>query len=262
MVTNDPRAHWSAKLDDLHEAIRTHPGMQAQNRWSEIKRSLDVFDRNALELLTLLQAVEADQDLQVALLAQPEPEDIESAQEGVRSDYYQQLDQRLANFVASFAALIDHTRRAMSAYKGTSFAREFDQRNATIRDQAESRFFRKLRNMLLHCGSAPLGVRFRFGVAESKPDLSDPGIYLSLDCAVLLQWDGWNQAERSYIRQAGPSMRLLNAVAGTYTSMRAIYDWLAKQVIEVHAKDSKDVNKMISLTHEMLDYRSSPAPSN
>lgn len=55
-------------------------------------------------------------------------------------------------------------------------------------------------------------------------------------------------------------MRLLHVVAGTYTPMQEMYDWLAEQVQEVHAEEIQDVNRLISLTHEMLDHGPPPAP--
>ncbi len=138
--------------------------MAPQTRWGEIERSLNIFERNALELLQLLSGLETDQELQAVLLAQPGPDD------ATRRDYYQQLDQRISNFIASFAALIDHIRGAISFYKGTPLARSFDQRNSAVRDMQEARFLRRLRNMLLDRGSAPLGVRFRFPNGEVPRD--------------------------------------------------------------------------------------------
>lgn len=220
--------------------------MQAHARWGEIERSLNIFERNALELLELLREVETNQELQVALLAQPGPED-------VRKDYYQQLDQRLANFLSSFGALIDHTRRAIKFYTGTPLTDEFSQRNGAVRDMPEAGFLRRLRNMLLHRGSAPLGVRLRFPQEGVTLDPADPDIALTLDCACLLDWDGWNVSDRPYIQGAEPSMRLLDPVAATYFGTRAMYDWLEERVRSRHAKDIADVNALISRTHEMLD---------
>lgn len=177
-----------------------------------------------------------------------------------RKDYYQQLDQRLNNFIASFTALIDHTRRAISFYKGTPLARSFDQRNSAVRDMPEAGFLRRLRNLLLHRGSAPLGVRFRFSNGEVPPDPADPDIALTLNCDVLLEWDGWNQTDQSYIEQAQPSMRLLNPVTATYFSTRALYDWLEGEVRERHAEDIDNGNGLIARTHQILDGGPLPTP--
>ena len=111
---SDDREKWSAELDALNEAIATHPGMLAQARRQEVERSLNIFERNALELVGLLSDVETNDDLVRALFAQPGGDS-----EDMRTDYYQQLDQRLANFVSSLAALVDNTRGPIGFYKET-----------------------------------------------------------------------------------------------------------------------------------------------
>jgi hypothetical protein len=249
---SEARAQWLAEMDGLNVAISAHPGMRARTLWDEIVRSLNIFERNALELTALLAEVETNAQLQMTVFAQPG-----SDSDNVRTDYYQQLDQRLANFVSSLAALIDHTRRAMSSYAGSALAEEFAERNGLVRDMPSAGFLRQLRNMLLHRGGAPLGVRLHLqGQKPRNP--SEPAAALELDCERLLEWDRWRASDKEYIRAAEPSVRLLDPVAATYFGIKDLYYWLGEAVNTWHADDFAAVNALISRTHEMSD-RGAPA---
>jgi len=93
--------------------MRAHPGLVAHVRWQALRRTVEVHARNGRELLGLLQRIATDPAVMVELIQNVHAPD-------VADEINAQIDQRLHNYVASTASLIDHSRNLFSTTKAST----------------------------------------------------------------------------------------------------------------------------------------------
>ncbi|MEP7247900.1 MAG: hypothetical protein ABI885_30015 [Gammaproteobacteria bacterium] len=122
-VDDTPHA---SRLSDLRAEIAASSGQRARLAWDGVDRTLAVHERNSTELDTLLEAIETDKDVALELFQNVRPP-VE------RDEILGLLDQRLHNFAASAASLVDHTRRLFDGYEGTHLASEYGKRKEALR---------------------------------------------------------------------------------------------------------------------------------
>src|SRR6478752_441369 len=122
--TTDPDNSRITETTDVGESCQEyirrkdeHPGTIAYYRWRELGRIYDVFVRNSIELMRLLVEFQQSGDLMVQVVMNADPDST------ARRDFYGQLDQRVHNFAAARASLVDHSRRHMKPYTGRSFSK-------------------------------------------------------------------------------------------------------------------------------------------
>jgi len=74
------------------------------------------------------------------------------------AEFWDEVDQRLHNELASAVSLVDHTRRLLTHFESDvpDVVASYRERNAGVMALNETRFLRDLRNYLLHYGVAPI----------------------------------------------------------------------------------------------------------
>jgi hypothetical protein len=112
-------------------------------RWEEVRRSWSVFVRNTNELVDLLKIPATDINASLQLM---------SDDRDATALYWEQLDQRLHNQLASAVSLVDHTRRLLTYYETDipALVAEYNRQNTIVTEMNETAFLRDLRNYLLH----------------------------------------------------------------------------------------------------------------
>src|SRR5664279_5341855 len=90
----------AARMADFDDAISSHPGQLAADRWTEVRRVLSIFERNRAELMALVEVIETDPMAQMAVMEDPQSGN-------AREEFYSQLNQRLHNFLASLTSVVD-----------------------------------------------------------------------------------------------------------------------------------------------------------
>jgi hypothetical protein len=118
-------------------------------RWAVVGRSYSVFARNTSELMNLLNIPNTNTAVALQLMG----DDREAT-----APYWDELDQRLHNQLASAVSLVDHQRRLLSYYEADfpALVAEYTSRNDGIIGMNEAAFLRDLRNYLLHYGAPPI----------------------------------------------------------------------------------------------------------
>lgn len=188
-------------------------------RLDSLARSWTVFARNTDELLDVLDRPNNDVVLSLVLMG----DDREAI-----GPFWGEVDQRLHNELASAVSLVDHTRRLLE-YLGSDVSgiiAEYTERNLKIMAMNETKFLRKLRNYLLHYGTAPILQSLNLASGEHS---------LKLNAASLLKWPEWNVQMRKYLSafgdRDGPLLR--QEVAVYATAMSDMYHWLFEQRVAI-----------------------------
>ncbi len=219
-----------AKLDDIEAQIAASPGYLAKSRWDGIARAYRVWMRNAGALQDLLDRCNTDSDLVIEIIQNVRAN---LAREFLKAD----VDLFLQGMLSSTTALIDQMRRFLQSYEGTEFKQEFERRNSEVAAEPEGKFFRALRNYLLHYGQAPIVLS-----AELMPT---PSLQVRFDAEQLMQWSGWNADNRTFIggQEKGLS---LGPLVTTYKSlMTELFDWTFEQFGMIHEDEVTETNDLI-----------------
>lgn len=152
--------------------------------------------------------------------------------------FWEELDQRLHNQLASAVSLVDHTRRLLAYYDSDvpTMVAEYTQRNAVVMAMKETSFLRDLRNYLLHYGVPPVVQSLALGpVGEG----GGTGHSIKLSASRLLEWDGWKKRSRDYLSsfadRDGPVLG--QDVAAYANAMSSLFTWLFQQRQTVHNDD-------------------------
>ncbi len=213
--------------------MAAHPGSQAQGSWESLHRMYLVHARNGAELIAILQAPGSDFMLATEMVQNTGPANVRDAVNA-------EIDQRLHNYVASTASLIDQTRRITERYEGTHFHDEYAARRDAITSSPVVGFVRDLRNFALHHSLPFVGHSVSFQMAS---DPKTPGMVESFEATIglsteaLIRWDGWKAAAKEYLRAAGDTVDLLQAVTTHLEAFDEVWVWLFGQRQGLHQID-------------------------
>jgi len=201
------------------------------DRWEVVRRSWSVFSRNTTELIDLLNVPATN--IVVSLQLMGDDHDATNA-------FWEQLDQRLHNQIASAATLVDHVRRLLNYYTADvpALVEEYKQRNAAVTDRDETAYLRDLRNYLLHYGVPPVIQTLSLG-SEGR---AGAGHNITLSAERLLEWPRWSAKSRRYLgsfpERDGP---ILGPDVATYAdAMREMFVWLFDQRAVIHRESIPD----------------------
>jgi hypothetical protein len=191
------------------------------DRWEVVRRSSAVFVRNTTELVDLLKVPATN----IAFSLQLMSDDHQGS-----TQFWEELDQRLHNQLASAVSLVDHTRRLLEFYDADvpEMVAEYNTRNAAITNMNEAAFLRDLRNYLLHYGAPPIVQSLSLAPITSG---RITGHAVKLSAAHLLKWDGWKARSRAYLSsfrdRDGPVLG--HDVAVYANEMSQNFTWLFEQ---------------------------------
>lgn len=229
-------------LGRLFDEIEAHPGTRARREWDAIRYIHVIMLGNEHELLSLIDAIEANHDdLALVMISNVGP----LANREAREFLYQQLVRLVHNYLAATTTFVDHTRNLMSQYSGTPTHSEYLRRVEEVKATALSPFVKQLRNYLLHYRLPRIGVSFS---VDNEAGTETIKVYLDRDAA--LEWTDWQPAARSWL-QGQPERQIpLRIVIDGYRALldEKIYTWLYEQFTVLHAADVAAVNKLIEQT--------------
>lgn len=195
-------------------------------RWNVVTRAYTVFHRNSQELTRILDRVRVD----FAFSMQLSGDDTSETRE-----FWDEVDQRLHNFLASAVSLVDHTRRLTKFFAPDvpDIVAKYERRNAIVTELDETSFLRDLRNYLLHFGVAPLLQTLNFNSGEDAETLDH---LLKLNAVRLLEHHKWSAQSKRYLvgfaDRDGPVLR--DDVVVYATAMQDLFSWLFAQRIAIY----------------------------
>jgi hypothetical protein len=213
------------------QAILSAPGMVHINRTHARTFSLNIFRRNAQELLAATRDVrDPEQGLQLMAV-----DNREAGQQAHR-----EINRFVHNFVASAMTLVDHTRNFVREhYDGTALKRDYDDRvKANLASVPAVRFVQDLRNYMLHRTLPQSQMFIEF---DSRPESSggQPTLETGVryQTSALLEWDGWTAPARAYIAAAGEHIDIHTFVESYLEKVLAFHEWLDAALNQFHADD-------------------------
>lgn len=192
-------------------------------RWEVVRRSWAIFVRNTNELIELLDIPTTNVHFSLLLMG----DDRETT-----AKFWEELDQRLHNQLASVVSLTDHTRRLLAYYEADipAFVDEYKKRNDAIRNMTQASFLRDLRNYLVHYGTPPVIQSMSLGPVN---DSGEAAHSVKLSAPRLLAWNKWSSLSKCYLSsfadRDGPVIR--TDVTIYANSMSELFTWLFEQRI-------------------------------
>jgi hypothetical protein len=215
----------------LLEAILVAPGTAHINRTFARTFSLNIFRRNAQELLAATHNVR-DSDFGLQLMA------VNNREAGQQA--HREVNRFVHNFVTSAMTLVEHTRNFMREhYEGTDVKSSYDNRvQSEFVSEPVVQFVQNLRNYFFHRGlpDSQMFIEFQAGADGALGGgILETGVrYRS---STFLQWDGWKAPAKMYIESAGEFIDI-HAVATAYLEkILAFHKWLDGALSEFHAGD-------------------------
>jgi hypothetical protein len=182
--------------------------------------------------LEILNAVATEPLLAMELMQNVRPPD-------VADEINARIDQRLHNYVASAASLIDHSRNLFKHYEGQHVAAEYESRKDGLAAHPVNGFVRNLRNYALHRTLPWLGHNVSFSGAGQ-----DITAVTSLGTDELLAWDGWGAPAKAFLRSAGEDVDLRATVEEHLRLVQDLYEWVFAQFEGLHRADMADLNAL------------------
>lgn len=220
----------------LFQAILSSPGMAYINRTFARSFSLNIFRRNAQELLAATHNVR-DADYGLQLMA------VNNREAGQQA--HREINRFVHNFVASAMTLVEHTRNFMREhYEGTAVRITYDNRvMANFASEPVVQFVQSLRNYFVHKGlpNSEMFIEFQSNDSSSTGTLETGVRYKS---AAFLEWDGWNAPARNFIESAGEYIDI-HAFADAYVEkVLAFHQWFDGALEQFHADDLAELREM------------------
>ncbi len=217
--------------------MRAHPGLVAHVRWQALRRTVEVHARNGRELLGLLQRIATDPAVMVELIQNVHAPD-------VADEINAQIDQRLHNYVASTASLIDHSRNLFKHYEGQHVAAEYESHKDVLAAEPVTGFVRDLRNYALHSSLPWVAHKVSFAGGAQGGTGPNMAAVTSLSTAELLAWDRWNAPAKAFLRQAGETVDIRSTIEQHVTLIQALYVWVFAQFKGLHGADIAELNSL------------------
>jgi hypothetical protein len=223
----------SRRMDDVQRRLNEHPGYREYRACEELARTINaVFVPNLDELFALLTQPTQDQQLAIELFQNVRRPD-------AREAFHAQVTQRLHNYVAGSATLIDHARNLMRPRTGR-IADEFDRRKTEVVATPEVAFVRDLRNFVLHQANPFLGHTVKIMGADG-PIVGE----LELTSANLLTWSGWKAPARAFIKTQPKSFALRPIVRQHGGLMVTLHNWLHNELAKANAAALEEANQLV-----------------
>lgn len=226
------------QMATLRAELAAHPGALAHRAWRELARSQAIVTANAAELLGVLRAPGQNTELAFELIQNVRPRT-------VHDQYFMLLDQRLHNLLASVVTLVDHRRRTLDAYEGSTFESEFFERNSRLLAMPATVFVRDFRNYLLHYGHAPMATRVSLNHAGATTRLA-------VDTAALLASTyEWKSGARRLLEDSPDGLELEPTVVAYLEALDDLDRWWAGQFDALHGADvaaADDIVRRLNLT--------------
>jgi hypothetical protein len=217
----------------LFKAIHSAPGMAHIARSHSRSFSLNIFQRNAEELIAAAQNVR-DPEHGLELMAVANKEAGEQA--------HREINRFIHNFVASAKSLVEHTRNFIKEhYSGTILQHAYNARvKADFSSAPIAQFVEDLRDYMLHKGLPNSGFFFEFDSAAATDFIT--GVRYRTD--MLLEWSRWSPPAKIYIKAAGEYLHIHIFVESYLEKVLQFHAWLEIELQQHHREDLAQLQVM------------------
>jgi len=229
-------------IEEAEAALRNHPGFERRLGLEALWTSIDhVMLPNLGELVALLRQPAHDEDLFAELIQNVRPPE-------VRERYQAEITRRLANYVASALALVDHVR-ALTSGSEALYIEEFRRRRAAIAREPEIGFVQELRNFTLHY---QLPVFAHRAAIHTREEEQTTEFAVTLLTASLRRWDGWTSKSEQLLAQNPEYIDLLPLVERHGQLMMELNTWIHDRMQEDFDPIRRELNDLVRRYNAML----------
>jgi hypothetical protein len=188
----------NSAFDEARSRLTAHPDAIRHAECNGLAESLSVFDRNARELIGLLEAA-THEELAFELVQNVRPAP-------VREEFQAQLSQRLHNYLASTESLAGHARRVAEQFAPRDVRRRHRDAIDQLKGTAGAVFIKDLRNYTLHRALPALGHGLRVQRVDGTLQMTESEVGLPTER--LLAWKKWRAPSKALLRDAGERLDL------------------------------------------------------
>lgn len=227
------------RIGELNQQIALHRAVRSRSDWDSLRRVRQAYVTNSQHLSNVLANPDSDSTILTALIS-------EDQEGGFRQMYYDELFRSLHNYLAMITTSTDHARNLMKRYELTDFYVQYKDRVALLANLPLASFLKGLRNYLTHHDVPPLVMAFRVHRPESGPVFQ-----VTLDSEKLLEWKGWKERAKLFLR-SNNEIVLLDCVTEYTEQVSYLYDWISSQYETLHADDLYDVRRLQAELKDLL----------
>lgn len=229
-------------IEEAKTALHNHPGYERRLGLEALWISIGhVMVPNLQELVALLTQPAHDEDLFAELIQNVRPPE-------VRDQYQAELTRRLANYVSSALALVDHVR-ALTSGEEAPYTEEFRRRREATAREPEIGFIQDLRNFTLHYRLPAFAHRAAILDREGKQRTE---FAVTLVTADLLRWNGWTSKSERMLVQNPEYIDLLPLVERHGQLMMELNAWAHDRMQEQFAPVLRELNDVVRRYNSML----------
>jgi hypothetical protein len=227
------------EFKELRELIEHSLGKRISDEIHQLQMSVRLLKKNKEELINWIRMMQRE-DVVAQIWDFDHRERFYSAME--------ELLRLLHNFLAAAFSLVDHMRVHRKLYVNTDFENEI-QKQLSSRFAADSDHMiaNGLRNIALHIKILPASGNMIWSKQQGEK------VSYVLDIPKLLEWDGWNKAEKVALGKMGKSIDILEFVERYYGKVEAFYVWLWKRQAELHQAEVDEANALIKRARALFD---------
>ena len=204
-------------LDPVLAEMKQHAGSEIIRSWQALHAMWAVYELNAADVLALIHSIADDPMLAMEMVQNVRPP-------LVREQLTAQIDQKLHNYIASSASLIDQTRRLTDRFVTARVRDAYDRRRNALAADGGNAFLRDLRNYALHYSIPFTAHTVSFNAGE--PELS---YKVELSTSMLQEWDGWKAPAKKFLAEVGAAVELRQVIAQHFHAYSDLWTWLFDQ---------------------------------
>jgi hypothetical protein len=227
-------------FDEIEKKLATHPSKLIHDEWTNLKNTwVGIYQKNRQFLVAHLQEPSQNDELSTELMQNVRPPVI-------REQYTNEVLRHLYNYLSSLATLVDYSIRLTAKYEEEKDLGEFTAKKVALIDSGRNSFMGDLRNYIVHFGVPPLGWNIRLknvGFNECT---------YRLGTAKLLEWDGWKQKSKTFIKSCGEFVDLKEAIVEHGKQIDEVFLLLLHQFPKLHSKDVAAYNELMHERNDIL----------
>lgn len=225
-----------SRVKAIEKRLAEHPAYQAHMNCEALYRTLTaVFFPNCAELLALLERASRDENLAVELIQNVRAPVI-------RERFQAQVSQRLHNYLAATATLVDHSRRILRG-RSDDLASAYKARKTELLKHADVPFVIELRNFTVHRVLPFVGHTLTVNAPGSSQQTAVSEVALGVD--ELRQWGKWSASSIEVLDEAGDSLLLRPLVRRHSQLVGSFNAWLHDEIARSHESALGELNQLV-----------------
>jgi len=218
---------------ELQKEIMAMQEMEVVHRVNHFRMTLDILEKNALELC---QAIGYFEDVSSGIDAYS----IENRD--VFRQHQVEFCRALYNYVCIVKSMVDHTRVLHTKYykKENLFPDYQKQVDAVFANNTEATFLQDLRNYIVHYRTPVIKNRLSSRQGEGLK------ARVLLGTEELLEYDGWKASSKKYLANSGDDVEISRICMEYMKLVGEFYDWFFVTLNEIHKQELDILNQKAS----------------